>query len=500
MLPSLLYNGEKSKYISVADNRDELRSDLGLEAVLVAMAGGLPTVRETAFNILFESPAIDAGNILYRQRIAKDALNNSDLFYKLHGVLSSGLAAYEDLRQKSTPGYARVVPVTVRIRYASQMMDTLFTLAGETGLLLGKISACAESDGLSRFARMYGAFYTKDFLKSALDKSEAAGRISEGSRVTLGVKPGPGLKGTAYVIRDINQNRQFIKAVKKRNNEIVLDTIALQQKAIDLRDASAARLLSIINAVTAQTAEDFKTLYYELNFYIGILNLDKRMCALGLPSSFPVLCEDAGDALEFNGLADISLALGQNIKPVPNVLDLSGKLLTIVTGANQGGKSTFLRSLGCAQLMAQCGMIVAADNFIFSVRPRVFTHFCKPEDMSMESGKLDEERARLGYIVDRLKPGALLLMNESFSSTAEREGAAIARETIGAFCDAGVKVVFVTHLYEYAHAMNLDDNSGVVSLRAERRADGSRSFMIRPGISMPTSYGMDLFNELFIEI
>ena len=65
------------------------------------------------------------------------------------------------------------------------------------------------------------------------------------------------------------------------------------------------------------------------------------------------------------------------------------------TGANRGGKSTFLRSVGLAQLMMQCGMFVAATSFAAGPCPRVFTHFKRDEDPSMKGGKLDEELARM---------------------------------------------------------------------------------------------------------
>ena len=65
----------------------------------------------------------------------------------------------------------------------------------------------------------------------------------------------------------------------------------------------------------------------------------------------------------------------------------------MITGANQGGKSTFLRSVGLAQLMMQCGMFVAAESLRASVGQRLFTHYKREEDAAMESGKLDEELA-----------------------------------------------------------------------------------------------------------
>jgi len=62
----------------------------------------------------------------------------------------------------------------------------------------------------------------------------------------------------------------------------------------------------------------------------------------------------------------------------------------MTTGANRGGKSTLLRSVGLAQLMMQCGMFVAASWLRSSVCDSVFTHFRREEDAEMKSGKLDE--------------------------------------------------------------------------------------------------------------
>ncbi len=69
--------------------------------------------------------------------------------------------------------------------------------------------------------------------------------------------------------------------------------------------------------------------------------------------------------------------------------------LLIITGANQGGKSTFLCAVGLAQVMMQCGMFVAAESFSANVCDGIYTHYKREEDASMRSGKLDEERANV---------------------------------------------------------------------------------------------------------
>lgn len=184
---------------------------------------------------------------------------------------------------------------------------------------------------------------------------------------------------------------------------------------------------------------------------------------------------------------------------VGNSLHADGKRLVIITGANQGGKSTFLRGIGLAQLMMQSGMFVAAETFTGEVSSDLFTHFKREEDATMRHGKLDEELARMSEIVGVIRPNALILFNESFASTNEREGSEIARQIVCALCEKNIKVFFVTHLYEFARGLferRLDDAK---FLRAERNPDGSRPFKIVEGEPLETSYGKDLVDEIFVD-
>jgi DNA mismatch repair ATPase MutS len=115
----------------------------------------------------------------------------------------------------------------------------------------------------------------------------------------------------------------------------------------------------------------------------------------------------------------------------------------------------------------------------------------------MKSGKLDEELNRFSEIVDNITPNAIVLFNESFAATNEREGSEIARQITSALLDKRVKIFFVTHLYDFAHSV-YDKNSGTSAfLRAERQPDGGRTFKLLEGEPLQTGYGEDLYNEIF---
>ena len=110
----------------------------------------------------------------------------------------------------------------------------------------------------------------------------------------------------------------------------------------------------------------------ELAFYVGCVNLHEQLARKGEPTCFPLPVAAEERRLSFRGLYDVCLALSLDQRVVGNDANADNKDLVIVTGANQGGKSTFLRSVGLAQLMMQCGMFVPADSFCFQCLRRSF--------------------------------------------------------------------------------------------------------------------------------
>ena len=118
----------------------------------------------------------------------------------------------------------------------------------------------------------------------------------------------------------------------------------------------------------------------------------------------------------------------------------------------------------------------------------------------MEGGKLDEELARMSEIVDRIKPSAILLCNEPFASTNEREGSEIARHVVRALLDKRIRVLFVTHMYDLAHTFHAQRLGTALFLRAEREPDGRRTFKLLEGKPLPTSYGEDSYRRIFGDV
>jgi len=262
-----------------------------------------------------------------------------------------------------------------------------------------------------------------------------------------------------------------------------------------------ARGVNLAANALAQSADHilnfFSMLRSELAFYVGCLNVHGLLAGKGEPTCFPVPLAGGQLALTARGLYDACLTLHVSARVVGNDVNADGKSLVMITGANQGGKSTFLRSAGLAQLMMQCGMFVPAQSFRADVCNGVFTHYKREEDASMKSGKLDEELGRMSGIVDQITPGCILLCNESFASTNEREGSQIARQIVRALLARDIKVIFVTHLFDLAQRFHLEGMETALFLRAERQPDGRRTFRVAEGVPLPTSHGEDVYRRIF---
>ncbi len=325
--------------------------------------------------------------------------------------------------------------------------------------------------------------------------------------VLLSAALGNGLKGVNYVLRRPlrdpgNWFTRAYRAVFEQRPESYSLYLAPRDEAGaqamgELRD----RGLGLAADALAKSAEHigsfFRMLQIELAFYIGCLNLRERLLQLGTPFAFPLASEFSPPRFSSMDLYDVSLALSMNRRPVGNDINAHGKSLIIVTGANQGGKTTFLRSFGLAQLMSQSGMFAPAASLQLNVVDGVFTHFKHEEDATMRSGKFDEELSRMNDIVNIVTPRALILFNESFAATNEREGSEIARQIVSALLERPKKVVFISHQYDFAHGFYEKHLASALFLRADRQESGQRIFKLVEGEPLGTSFGEDVYRNIF---
>ena len=476
-------------------NSEALSEDLELDTLFTAMAGGDKLIFEVARTVLLTGLANDLETIRYRQGVLQDCLNHPAVLRRLYAI---AIEATEQEKKHYLSSLTRH-PDSV-LRWSIEVMDALLAAIKDLRQVADLHGNSFESEGWVEFFSMLKRELTDDYC--ALIRSHLR-RLRFRSGVLLSARLGKGNKGTRYVLhRPPLRRGTWLPRIFGRQPPVY-------RFSLHPRDENGARMLAELQgrgigiAATAlrRSAEHvrsfFAMLRIELAFYVGCVNLYERLARKGEPICLPSAAPAAERLLSFRGLYDVCLTLNVDERVVGNDGDADGKDLVMVTGANQGGKSTFLRSVGLAQLMMQCGMFVAADSFRSSICDGLFTHCRREEDPSLKSGKLDEELGRMSEIVDHVTPFPLILLNESFAATNEREGAQIANQITSAMLEKRVRMVFVTHLYEFARGACEKHAANALFLRAERLADGRRTFKLIEGEPLDTSFGEDLYDGIF---
>ncbi|NLL38678.1 MAG: DNA mismatch repair protein MutS [Clostridiales bacterium] len=477
--------GAKRSDFGINPFTGDLKSDLELEHILNSMAKGDKTILNICEYEMF-NPLLSQEAIEYRHGILADALRNPSAVRRLYAIVSEA----DSIRR----AYMSYTSLAEGFLNAVELLKAYLKLLRDLREVADRKLQDFKSRGFKDMLEMLKRELTDEYFEEV---SNSLREINNVDNILVSARLGSHLQSVDYTLRRKEKGfwlrwctaTSFTANVERNPKEI--DDI------FNRRERAVSEAANILTWAARHLESFFNMLRNELGFYVGCLNLADEVQKIGMPICIPALLPVKSDDRSWCGLYDMSLALMTGAPVVGNELDVKGKHLYIITGANQGGKSTFLRSIGQAQLMAQCGMPVGADSFTVPIRHGVFTHFKRDEDSYMKSGRLDEELERMSKIIKNIKSGSMLLMNESFNSTNEREGSEICRQITQALIDSGVEVMSVTHMYIYATAF-LED-SGVQYLCAERREDTERTFKIIPGEPMETAFGEDLYQKIFVQ-
>lgn len=462
--------------------------DLELEPILWTMSGQDPIILQSAQAVL-ANPLTSQDAVLYRQRVLSDCLKNPDAVRRLYEISCKALEG----RQKGdwwdssdfAPGvFASAVELLTgflahlrALREIAQKNRSAFCSEGFTSLF-DEILSEVDSAFLKEAARL-------------LEDLQFKGGI------VVGMRLGEDSRTENYTLLRQDPQKSWLKwklAASYTPNEWDYNAI---RDLNNRRDRAMTASVRVLVGAATHITDFFAALQGELAFYVGALSLKEALDRKGVPVCLPEFCPKGSLRRSFEDLRDMSLCLTAAGPVVPVSLSFENKPLLVITGANKGGKTTFLRSLGQSQLLAQSGLFTAAKSCTLPLVSGLFTHFCREEDSELASGKLDEELRRMDAIVDHLTPGSLVLFNESFASTNEREGSALCRQIARSFIKNGMEAVFVTHQFAFARLCQTEDPSHTLFLRAPRLSDGSRSFVIEEGEPLQTAFGSDLYHQIF---
>jgi len=483
---------------SYAFPRDIIK-DLNLDILFKNMARDEELIAEKVRRVML-IPLLTPEEILYRQAVLTDFRRQDMILEELYKIAvrqQKALLLYkQELRSSRAKSTKKTGELFETLHYLSQGQEELLLIAE----LLGRRRDDWTSEGVTALLARLDAMP----LTEIRNKLEQADALVTGCEAGYTFRFGGGLKMEEAELnflrpasgKKIGGIESFYYQFMKKNAILVGSDVALKEDITKVTEATLGQILKIFQPYLQSMMRFFEHFTEEIAFYTGVVRFLRRMdevyITLKLPTPLPVGSRDA----EFEQLYELSLALWTQRKPVGNSLRIKNNRMTIVTGANQGGKSTFLRSYGIAQILMQCGMPVPASKFAAPIYPQVFTHFTRSEDEKLSNGRLSEELNRMSNMIDRAVPDSLFLLNESFASTTEKEGSKIAGGILRAFYEKQITTMMVTHLYQLAKQLYDEQPEGSHFLVAERTENGTRTFKMLLGEPTYTSFGTDLFKVL----
>ena len=409
----------------------------------------------------FYTPLRDTETIVWRQEVLRD-LEDDGLRALINGFSETvhDIKKYMDTARRvldSVPkGQNDYLTCGRVLDYAERYCSAVSALSAALS------SFAPRSAGLLRFSEYLGGYCASESYAGLCDRVK---RLREGFS---GVEYCMLIKGGTIRVRkyegQTDHAEQILASFEKfRQGEVkdyrqemperphaahveaaVLDMVAGLYKEIfaDLKDFCAKYL-----NFDEETILRFSR---EVQFYLAWLDFLAPLRVAGLPFCYPKVCGAAERLYAYDGF-DLALACAERGRTVVNdfTLDMPERII-VVTGPNQGGKTTFARAFGQMHYLAAVGLCVPGRDAALYLFDNIFTHFSREEDLSTLNGKLQDDLVRLRALFDEATSDSVIIVNEIFASTTLSDALMLGGHMMDRIAALGVPAVVVTFLDELA--------------------------------------------------
>lgn len=268
----------------------------------------------------------------------------------------------------------------------------------------------------------------------------------------------------------------------------VLDFVALLNPAsFQHLDDLHAKSQNFLDATIAEFDREIQFYLAYEEYMAQFSKIDRHFCYPRVSESDKhVLAQNCFDIT----LGKKLLSMGKSV--ICNDIELvHGERMIVVSGANQGGKTTFARMFGQMFYLAGMGCPVPGTKADLLLSDQIFTHFERQEDINNLRGKLKDDLVRIHHILKSASPRSVLVMNEIFTSTSLTDGLFLSEKVMQ---DAikldviGIWVTFIDELASYGDTV-------LSMISTVNPSQGERTFKIVKASATGRSYAMALAHK-----
>lgn len=479
---------------------EELLGDLRIDSVLIKLSHGPDQLKYDTCYL----PLKDKKTVLFRHAVFQDIMR-SDLFHSFRRFqeMMDSLNGMEDRLNRLR------LPV-MRQRY---FLNRLIEYKKNVLFLLDDLKkASLRSEGLIRFRDDLSDYASsEEFKKLAGETEDLKQKMQEiiyqinirDNHITI-KKQGKDVfdkEGKTAFEEEINQffgtftsSRTTFSSLISEDLELNLVEEQILEALMKLFPEPFSHLEKYYKKQWSFVPKELIDYHQDIGFYMVWLEYILPKQDAGLSFCFPMITESSGEFMAANCF-DLMLAdqMGEEEQQLirNNLILHPGEHILVLTGPNQGGKTTYARMLGQLFYLASLGIPVPGTVVKIFLPDHIFTHFERQESQETLNGKLKDDIVRIHDILEKASSKSLILINEMFSSTTLRDAEWLAKkildqiDEIGCFC---LYVTFINALSDYI--------PGTVSLISQIGEDGEkRTYQILRSDSDGRAYAKSMVNR-----
>lgn len=437
----------------------EFFADLNLDQIVESLSVGRG---EYDLKPFFYLPLQTVEGIGYRQDVFRD-LQNQPFQSAIRSFAEQMRAMREQLAQAQKLAYN-----CQKQSWFLSAIDTYCIAVGELATALASSNVCSRAlRALSGYLKTYTE--SDDFASLVADAQNVKARLSavryclhiEGMRVEVSRYEGEPDYG-ADVLGAFEKFKQAPSRLYRFDppSDVEMNYVeaAIVELVARLYPEAFAALESCCTRHEAYVNTGIAEFDREVGFYVAYLDYIEPFQQAGLRFCYPTVTKCSKE-IEGSDVFDLALAnrlILENKTVVTNDFYLDDpERIFLVSGANQGGKTTFARTFGQLHYLACLGCLAPGSKAHLQLFDRLFTHFEREEDIQRLTGKLEDDLLRIRYILAGASHESIIILNETFLSTTMRDALFLSKEMMQRIIECGALCVSVTYLDAVASISNV---------------------------------------------